>query len=157
MTLSATLVIGSDSPGRHGVVEDSPVLATLISLRRAARCCRAAIGGWQPGPAPQGAALADGGNRQRGKHESPGAAECAAEYLDRPRDIRSGLCKRLAGRSSQHQDRQHEKHGKSWLEYKVHLSETCSAAADDDPVTGLPPAPNLITAVATTRPCPTPR
>ncbi len=43
-----------------------------------------------------------------------------------------------------------EKHGKSWLGYKVHVSETCSAAADDDPVTGLPPAPNLITNVATT-------
>jgi transposase len=43
-----------------------------------------------------------------------------------------------------------EKHGKSWLGYKVHLSETCTAAADDDPITGLAPAPNLITAVATT-------
>ena len=43
-----------------------------------------------------------------------------------------------------------EKHGKGWLGYKVHLSETCTAAADDDPVTGLAPAPNLITAVATT-------
>ena len=43
-----------------------------------------------------------------------------------------------------------EKHGKSWLGYKVHLSETCSEAADDDPGTGLPPAPNLITSAATT-------
>ena len=43
-----------------------------------------------------------------------------------------------------------EKHGKSWLGYKAHFSETCSEAADDDPVTGLPPVPNLITAVATT-------
>jgi transposase len=44
-----------------------------------------------------------------------------------------------------------EKHGKSWLGYKAHLSETCSEAADDDPVTGRPPAPNLITGVATTQ------
>jgi transposase len=43
-----------------------------------------------------------------------------------------------------------EKHGKSWLGYKAHFSETCSEAADDDPVTGLPPAPNLITGAATT-------
>jgi len=43
-----------------------------------------------------------------------------------------------------------EKHGRSWLGYKVHLSETCTTAADDDPVTGLPPAPNLVTAAATT-------
>jgi transposase len=43
-----------------------------------------------------------------------------------------------------------EKHGRSWLGYKVHLSETCTAAAEDDPLTGLPPAPNLITAVAAT-------
>ena len=44
-----------------------------------------------------------------------------------------------------------EKHGRSWLGYKVHLSETCSQAADDDPQTGRPPAPNLITGVATTQ------
>jgi transposase len=44
-----------------------------------------------------------------------------------------------------------EKHGKSWLGYKAHLTETCSEAADDDPATGCPPAPNLITGVATTR------
>src|SRR6266568_5275831 len=43
-----------------------------------------------------------------------------------------------------------EKHGKSWLGYKAHFSETCSEAADDDPVTGRPPAPNLITNAATT-------
>jgi len=43
-----------------------------------------------------------------------------------------------------------EKHGKGWLGYKVHLSETCSQAADDDPDTGRPAAPNLITSVATT-------
>jgi transposase len=43
-----------------------------------------------------------------------------------------------------------EKHGKSWLGYKAHFSETCSEAADDDPGTGRPPAPNLITNVATT-------
>jgi transposase len=43
-----------------------------------------------------------------------------------------------------------EKHGNSWLGYKVHLSETCSTAADDDPQTGQPQVPNLITSVATT-------
>jgi hypothetical protein len=43
-----------------------------------------------------------------------------------------------------------QKHGKGWLGYKVHLSETCSEAADDDPDTGRPAAPNLITGVATT-------
>jgi len=43
-----------------------------------------------------------------------------------------------------------EKHGRSWLGYKVHLSETCSEPADEDPATGRPPAPNLITSVATT-------
>jgi transposase len=43
-----------------------------------------------------------------------------------------------------------EKHGKGWLGYKVHLSETCSQAAGDDPDTGRPAAPNLITSVATT-------
>src|SRR6266699_1300676 len=43
-----------------------------------------------------------------------------------------------------------EKHGKSWLGYKAHFSETCSEAADDDPVTGRPPTPNLITNAATT-------
>jgi transposase len=43
-----------------------------------------------------------------------------------------------------------EKHGKSWLGYKVHLSETCTTPAAEDPVTGRPPCPNLITNVATT-------
>jgi len=43
------------------------------------------------------------------------------------------------------------KHGTSWAGYKVHLSETCTRAADDDPATGRPPAPNLITSAATTR------
>jgi len=31
-----------------------------------------------------------------------------------------------------------EKHGKSWLGYKAHVTETCSTAADDDPETGRP-------------------
>jgi transposase len=44
-----------------------------------------------------------------------------------------------------------EKRGKGWLGYKAHFSETCSAAAGDDPVTARPPAPNLITGVATTQ------
>ncbi len=43
-----------------------------------------------------------------------------------------------------------EKHGKSWLGYKVHLSETCTTPAEADPATGRPPAPNLLTSVATT-------
>jgi transposase len=43
-----------------------------------------------------------------------------------------------------------EKRGKSWLGYKVHFSETCSDAADDDPGAGRPAAPNLITNEATT-------
>lgn len=43
-----------------------------------------------------------------------------------------------------------EKHGRSWLGYKVHLSETCSQPAGDGPQTGRPPMPNLITGVATT-------
>ena len=44
-----------------------------------------------------------------------------------------------------------KKHGTSWTGYKVHISETCSQAADDDPGTGRPAVPNLITGVATTR------
>jgi len=44
-----------------------------------------------------------------------------------------------------------EKRGSSWLGYKVHLTETCSDAAGDDPDTGRPAAPNLITNVATTQ------
>jgi transposase len=43
-----------------------------------------------------------------------------------------------------------EKRGKGWAGYKVHITETCSEAADDDPDTGRPAAPNLITSVATT-------
>jgi transposase len=43
-----------------------------------------------------------------------------------------------------------EKHGKGWLGYKVHISETCTVAADDDPEGGRPPVPNLVTNVATT-------
>lgn len=43
-----------------------------------------------------------------------------------------------------------EKHGKSWLGYKVHVTETCSRA-DDDVTAGRPAAPNLITSAATTQ------
>ena len=43
-----------------------------------------------------------------------------------------------------------EKRGRSWLGYKAHLTETCSTAAGDNPGTGRPAAPNLITSVATT-------
>jgi transposase len=43
-----------------------------------------------------------------------------------------------------------EKRGRSWLGYKVHLTETCSDAADDNLVTGRPETPNLITHAATT-------
>jgi transposase len=43
-----------------------------------------------------------------------------------------------------------EKRGKGWAGYKVHLSETCSRAADDQARTGRPAVPNLITGVATT-------
>ena len=43
-----------------------------------------------------------------------------------------------------------EKRGKGWKGYKVHLSESCSDAAGDDPRTGRPAVPNLITGVATT-------
>lgn len=43
-----------------------------------------------------------------------------------------------------------EKRGKSWLGYKAHLTETVSDPAHDDPETGLPQAPNLITGVQTT-------
>jgi transposase len=43
-----------------------------------------------------------------------------------------------------------EKRGKGWQGYKVHLTETCSHAADAGPGTGRPAAPNLITNVATT-------
>ena len=43
-----------------------------------------------------------------------------------------------------------EKRGTSWLGYKAHLTETVSDPAGDDPDTGRPAAPNLITNVATT-------
>jgi transposase len=42
------------------------------------------------------------------------------------------------------------KRGTSWAGYKAHFSETCTRPADDDPVTGRPATPNLITNVATT-------
>jgi hypothetical protein len=44
-----------------------------------------------------------------------------------------------------------EKRGKGWVGYKAHLTETCSTPADDDPDTGRPAAPNLVTHVATTQ------
>ena len=43
-----------------------------------------------------------------------------------------------------------EKRGRGWAGYKAHLTETISDGADDDPVTGCPAVPNLITNVATT-------
>jgi transposase len=43
-----------------------------------------------------------------------------------------------------------EKRGKGWTGYKAHFTETCATPADDDPETGRPAAPNLITHVATT-------
>ena len=43
-----------------------------------------------------------------------------------------------------------EKHGMSWTGYKDHLTETISDPADDDPGTGRPAVPNLITDVQTT-------
>jgi transposase len=43
-----------------------------------------------------------------------------------------------------------EKRGKGWAGYKVHLSETCSRAADDLAPARRPPIPNLVTSVATT-------
>jgi transposase len=43
-----------------------------------------------------------------------------------------------------------EKHGMSWTGYKDHLTETVSDPADDDPVTGRPGVPNLVTDVETT-------
>jgi transposase len=43
-----------------------------------------------------------------------------------------------------------EKHGKGWLGYKVHLSETCGGGVGDDPDTGRAAAQNLVTNVATT-------
>lgn len=43
-----------------------------------------------------------------------------------------------------------EKRGKGWRGYKIHLTETVSDPAGDDPVTRRPATPNLITGVATT-------
>ena len=43
-----------------------------------------------------------------------------------------------------------EKRGTGWTGYKAHLTETCSTSGEDDPDTGRPAAPNLITHVATT-------
>jgi transposase len=48
------------------------------------------------------------------------------------------------------QARYSEKRGKGWLGYKVHLTETCTQPAGDHRAPGRPPAPNLITGVATT-------
>jgi transposase len=47
--------------------------------------------------------------------------------------------------------RSSEKRGKGWTGYKAHFTETCATPADDDPDTGRPTAPNLITHVATTQ------
>jgi transposase len=43
-----------------------------------------------------------------------------------------------------------EKHGMSWPGYKGHFTETVSDPADDDPGTGRPAVPNLVTDVQTT-------
>ena len=43
-----------------------------------------------------------------------------------------------------------EKHGMSWLGYKGHFTETVSDPAEDDPDTGRPAVPNLVTDVQTT-------
>jgi len=43
-----------------------------------------------------------------------------------------------------------EKHGMGWLGYKAHFTETVSDPADDDPGTGRPEVPNLVTDVQTT-------
>jgi transposase len=43
-----------------------------------------------------------------------------------------------------------EKHGTGWTGYKDHLTETVSDPAGDDPATGRPAVPNLITDVQTT-------
>jgi transposase len=43
-----------------------------------------------------------------------------------------------------------EKRGQGWLGYKAHLSETVSDPAGDDPGTGVPARPNLITNTETT-------
>jgi hypothetical protein len=46
--------------------------------------------------------------------------------------------------------RHSEKRGMGWEGYKTHWSEPVSDPADDDPVTGCPAVPNLVTNVATT-------
>lgn len=43
-----------------------------------------------------------------------------------------------------------EKRGKGWTGYKAHFTETCTIPAEDDPDTGRPATPNLITHVVTT-------
>ena len=43
-----------------------------------------------------------------------------------------------------------EKRGKGWLGYKAHYSETVSDPAGDDPATGRPARPNLVTVTQTT-------
>jgi hypothetical protein len=43
-----------------------------------------------------------------------------------------------------------EKHGQRWRGYKAHFTETVSDPAGDDPGTGRPAVPNLVTDVATT-------
>ena len=43
-----------------------------------------------------------------------------------------------------------QKRGKGWLGYKAHYSETCHDPAQDDPGTGVPARPNLITSTETT-------
>jgi hypothetical protein len=43
-----------------------------------------------------------------------------------------------------------EKRGHGWLGYKAHYSETCHDRAGDDPGTGVPARPNLITDTETT-------
>jgi transposase len=48
------------------------------------------------------------------------------------------------------QARYSEKHGMSWTGYKAHVTETVSDPAADDPVTGRPALPNLVTDVQTT-------
>jgi transposase len=43
-----------------------------------------------------------------------------------------------------------EKRGSKWLGYKAHYSETASDPAGDDPATGMPARPNLVTCAETT-------
>jgi transposase len=46
-----------------------------------------------------------------------------------------------------------EKRGKGWLGYKAHYSETAGDPAADDPATGRPARPNLVTVTETTHAC----